>query len=278
MSSLSDYLKNRYYTKSIDNISQSTRFHARHLPSSNSSDSYNTNRSNRLLKTRKRKSTKRFFSDLYPNYTEMISDIIMYVIIVCNILTILFFTLVKDVEGEIVKQQINNLLDDIFSNTEDNNTKPLPENSKNKDSNEQNNQILSDLDKLDDKYNVDTVSLINKLNLYRNTVKMNMRSKIQNFQPDQETEDKIKDNNKAILNKSIIALVIINIAAIICLIGLWLYNRYDYVYYLKKNAILGVFVILTEILFLYVISKNYIYIDKKYVITETIKKIIPDTR
>ena len=34
---------------------------------------------------------KMFFGDLYSSYTEMMADIIIYVILVCNILTILFF-------------------------------------------------------------------------------------------------------------------------------------------------------------------------------------------
>ena len=51
------------------------------------------------------------------------------------------------------------------------------------------------------------------------------------------------------------------------------YSKYDFIYYLKKNIILGIFVIMTELLFLFVISKNYIYIDKKYVLSETMKKI-----
>ena len=76
-----------------------------------------------------------------------------------------------------------------------------------------------------------------------------------------------------IFKKSMTFLGVINIVCLVILILLWKYKKFDFMYYIKKNFILGLFVIMTELIFLYIISKNYIYIDKKYVIMETIKKI-----
>jgi len=188
------------------------------------------------------KSNNMFFKDLYSSYTEMISDIIIYVILVCNILTILFFTIIKDIEGEIVKQQINNLLDDIFSTIKINN---------NANTDKFNNLFISNT----------------------NNLKVEITKKIENITSDKETEKKIKENNEMIFKKSMTFLGVINIVCLVILILLWKYKKFDFMYYIKKNFILGLFVIMTELIFLYIISKNYIYIDKKYVIMETIKKI-----
>lgn len=204
-----------------------------------------------------------FFKDLYSSYTELISDVIIYVILVCNILTILFFTLIKDIEGEIVKQQINNLLDDIFSNIKTN------DNSGNSDnSNKLNNFIISNTNN-----DIQAQNILNKFNNIKNNLKVEMTKKIENISSDIESEKKIKENNEMIFKKSMTFLAIVNILCLIVLFLLWNYKKFDIIYYIKKNFILGIFVILTELIFLYIISKNYIYIDKKYVIMETIKKI-----
>ena len=202
------------------------------------------------------KKNNMFFKDLYSSYTEMISDIIIYVILVCNILTILFFTIIKDIEGEIVKQQINNLLDDIF----------------NIDNNAINTDKLNDLF-ISNTNNNEAQIILDKFNYIKNNLKVEMRKKIENITSDTETEKKIKENNEMIFKKSMTFLVLINIICLIILILLWKYKKFDFMYYIKKNFILGLFVIMTELIFLYIISKNYIYIDKKYIIMETIKKI-----
>ena len=189
-----------------------------------------------------------FFKDLYPNYTEMFSDVIIYVILVCNILTILFFTLVKDIEGEIVKQQINYLLDDIFPNVQINNK-------------------LNNINFIKDE------NIINILLTLQNNIKTNITSNFNKIGINEEIEIKIKQNNEEIFKKSMFALIILNISCFIILLILWKFNKYNFLYYLKKNLILGIFVIITELVFLYVISKKYIYIDKKYLIFETLKKI-----
>jgi hypothetical protein len=170
-------------------------------------------------KKHSKKSFKRFFSELYPNYIECISDIIIYVLIVCNILTILFFTIVKDVEGEIVKQQINNLLDDIFINIKNPNY--------NSNINHR-NQLLNDKnDKKSDN------NLINQ-NFSINDIKIFFKKKMEEIKIDEETENKIKENNNKILKISLFTLLIINILCIIILFVLWKINNYDYIYYLKK--------------------------------------------
>ena len=202
------------------------------------------------------KKNNMFFKDLYSSYTEMISDIIIYVILVCNILTILFFTIIKDIEGEIVKQQINNLLDDIF----------------NIDNNAINTDKLNDLF-ISNTNNNEAQIILDKFNYIKINLKVEMRKKIENITSDTETEKKIKENNEMIFKKSMTFLVLINIICLIILILLWKYKKFDFMYYIKKNFILGLFVIMTELIFLYIISKNYIYIDKKYIIMETIKKI-----
>jgi len=204
------------------------------------------------------KNNNMFFKDLYSSYTEMISDIIIYVILVCNILTILFFTIIKDVEGEIVKQQINNLLDDIFSTIKINN---------NAYTDKLNNLFISNTN------NNEALIILDKFNNIKNNLKVEMTQKIENITSDKETEKKIKENNEMIFKKSMTFLGLINIVCLVILILLWKYKKFDFMYYIKKNFILGLFVIITELIFLYIISKNYIYIDKKYVIIETIKKI-----
>lgn len=201
-----------------------------------------------------------FFKDLYSSYTELISDVIIYVILVCNILTILFFTLIKDVEGEIVKQQINNLLDDVFSNIKTND-------------NDNNNNKLNELIISNTNNDIQAQNILNKFNNIKNNLKIEMTKKLENITSDTESEKKIKENNEMIFKKSMTFLAIINIVCLIILFLLWNYKKFDIIYYIKKNFILGIFVILTELIFLYIISKNYIYIDKKYVIMETIKKI-----
>lgn len=202
-----------------------------------------------------------FFKDLYSSYTELISDVIIYVILVCNILTILFFTLIKDVEGEIVKQQINNLLDDIFSDIKTN------DNSSN-NGNKLNDFIISNTNN-----DLQAQNILNKYNNIKNNLKVEMTKKLENIGSDTESEKKIKENNEMIFKKSMTFLAIVNIVCLIVLFLLWNYKKFDIIYYIKKNFILGIFVIMTELIFLYIISKNYIYIDKKYVIMETIKKI-----
>ena len=206
-------------------------------------------------------SSKFFFKDLYPSYTEMVADIIMYVVLVCNILTILFFTIIKDIEGEIVKEQINNLLDDIFSDITINNIENDKKNNNKPDIKNTNEQNQINL-------------IIQKMEILKNNFNKKLTSKINNIQPDKETEKKIKKNNEEIFKKSLNVLLYINLFCIFLLFALVIYNRYDFVYYLKKNIILGIFVIITELLFLYIISKKYVYIDKKYVIMETMKKIL----
>lgn len=205
---------------------------------------YNQSQSKKFhLKLVDKYEKKKYFNELYPNYTEMISDIIIYVILVCNILTILFFTLVKDVEGEIVKEQINNILSDI-----------IPKIKINKDINFMKNNI-------------------NKLDEFLNNFEIKLISNFDKLGINEEIENKIKKNNEEIFKKSMVSLLILNVVCFIILILLWKFNKFDFVYYLKKNLILGIFVIFTELIFLYIISKKYIYIDKKYVILETLKKI-----
>jgi len=179
------------------------------------------------------------FDELYPNNIELFVDIILYVIIVVNILTILFFTLVKDVEKEIVQTQINNILDSI----------------------------------LIDEKSLGETTFYNNIPIKKyNLIKQNIISKLNSFPVNQE-EDKIKKHNEEIFKNSMIFLAILNVIGIIVLFFLWKYKSFDIIYYLKKNLVLGIFVVLTEILFLYIISKNYIYIDKKYIIKKLQEKI-----
>ena len=207
-------------------------------------NNYNQSQSKKFhLKLVDKHKKKIYFNELYPNYTEMIADIIIYVILVCNILTILFFTLVKDVEGEIVKQQINNILSDI-----------IPKIKINKDINFIKNNI-------------------NKLDEFIKNLEVKLISNFDKLGINEEIENKIKKNNEEIFKKSMVSLLILNVLCFIILILLWKFNKFDFVYYLKKSLILGIFVIFTELVFLYIISKKYIYIDKKYVILETLKKI-----
>ena len=158
------------------------------------------------------KKNNMFFKDLYSSYTEMISDIIIYVILVCNILTILFFTIIKDIEGEIVKQQINNLLDDIF----------------NIDNNAINTDKLNDLF-ISNTNNNEAQIILDKFNYIKNNLKVEMRKKIENITSDTETEKKIKENNEMIFKKSMTFLVLINIICLIILILLWKYKKFDFI-------------------------------------------------
>jgi hypothetical protein len=218
----------------------------------------NTNERVSNIQSNKERNNNRFFDKLYPSYTEMISDIIIYVILVCNILTILFFTLIKDIEGDIVKKQINYLLDDIFNIKSD-------DKNDNNESNGMNNIIKTN--------NQDIQTIYNKWNDVKNTYKNEIIKKLNETATDNESEKLIKENNDKIFNKSLLVLGIVNGICIIILFILWKYNKFDIMYYIKKNFILGIFVIITELVFLFAITKNYIYIDKKYVMMETMKKI-----
>jgi hypothetical protein len=253
--------------------------------------------------SKKNQKKNMYFGDLYPSYTEMLSDVIIYVILVCNILTILFFTIVKDIEGNIVKQQINYLLDDIFSsvkNTKETETQTIntnenknieeikklydintPEEIKkliqdNINNSNINNSNINNSNINNSNYNTnqfDPELIIQNFQKYKQDLKTSLKNSINNLQSDNVTEQKIKKNNDEIFKKSIMILSIVNIICLILLAVLWFYNKYDIVYYLKKNIILSLFVIITELLFLYIISNKYMYIDKKYVMMETIKKI-----
>jgi hypothetical protein len=176
------------------------------------------------------------FKDLYPNSTELIVDIILYVIVVVNILTVLFFTIVKNVEKEIIQTQINNLLE----------TTLIDENTFS------GNIFYKEQHKL---------------------LMQNLVTKLNSIPINKEEEDNIKKNNDEIFKNSMIFLAIINVVSIFLLFILWKNNNFDILYYLKKNAILGIFVIFTEILFLYFISRNYMYIDKKYILKTLQQKI-----
>uniref|UniRef100_A0A6C0I6T2 Uncharacterized protein n=1 Tax=viral metagenome TaxID=1070528 RepID=A0A6C0I6T2_9ZZZZ len=250
------------------------------------------------------KKNNMYFGDLYPSYTEMLSDIIIYVILVCNILTVLFFTIVKDIEGNIVKQQINYLLDDIFSSVKNTNGTETQTINTNENKNIEEIKKLYNVntpEEIKKLYDVNTPEEIKKLiqdninnsniknsnntnqfdpeliiqnfQKYKQDLKTSLKNSINNLQSDNITEQKIKKNNDEIFKKSIMILSIVNIICLILLAVLWFYNKYDIVYYLKKNIILSLFVIVTELLFLYIISNKYMYIDKKYVMMETIKKI-----
>ena len=196
----------------------------------------NSNSSDFISYTQNDNSLFRLFKDLYPNRTEFIVDVILYVVLVVNILTILFFTIVKNVEKEIIQNQINNLLDSTLI-----------------DENTVSENIL-----YEQQYKL---------------VKQNLIAKINSIPVNQNEEDKIKKHNDEIFKNSMIFLVIINVIGTICLVFLWRYQNFDILYYLKKNFVLGIFVLLTEILFLYVISKNYMYIDKKYIMKILQQKI-----
>jgi hypothetical protein len=208
----------------------------------NNTIDFNVDFTNRIVRNYGEPIVNSLFDELYPNNIELFVDIILYVIIVVNILTILFFTLVKDVEKEIVQIQINNILD----------------------------SILIDEKTLDETTLYNGVIPIKK---YYNLMKQNLISNLNSVPVNQEEEDKIKKHNDEIFKNSMIFLVILNVIGIIFLVLLWKFKNFDIVYYLKKNFVLGIFVVLTEILFLYIISKNYIYIDKKYIIKNLQKKI-----
>ena len=128
----------------------------------------------------------------------MVADIIMYVILVCNILTILFFTIVKDIEGEIVKDQINNLLDDIFSDITINNIETNKKNNNKPDIKNTNEQNQINL-------------IIQKMEILKNNFNKKLTTKINDIQPDKETEKKIKKNNEEIFKKSLNVLLYINL-------------------------------------------------------------------
>ena len=199
-----------------------------------------------------------FFNELYSSYTEMISDVIIYVILVCNILTILFFTIVKDIEGEVIKDQLYNILNDVFMESNKNNDinylqRQSDENMNNIENNEDNNPLKNNINKINDLFenmnNIENnevnkplknnINKINNLFEYITNFKENqtlvLKNKINDISYDKEIENNIKENNNKILKKSIITLLIINITSIAILFGLWKYNNYDFVYYLKKG-------------------------------------------
>ena len=173
-------------------------------------------------------------------------------------MTILFFTLLKKIESDIVKKQITDILDDIFLNNEDTtifSNVNLP-------------KIYNFKNKVIDNFNID-IDILQKI---QSNFKIYLKTKLNNIQSDTHNDNDIKINNEKIFKKSMLALLTINIICIFLLFALWSLNKYDIVYYLKKNLVLCVFVLLTELIFVYFITKKYVYIDKKYILLQLLNK------
>ena len=176
---------------------------------------------------------------LYKNYTEMIADNLMYIVLIFNIITILFFTIIIKIEKEITKKQLLNVFNkySIFKNV-----------------------------KID---NIDSIQIDGEsyFQTYNNKSSVN-----KNHTSDVDIE--IENNNRKVIRSTFKLLVIVNIITLISLFILYIISPYDLLSFIFKNSINSFILLLIEILFVYVITVNYIYIDENFLIKYIIQKNI----
>lgn len=154
-----------------------------------------------------------------------ISNIILHVICVATFIAIFFFTYTAKVEGQIVENQVKIILNNLFENA----------------------TLLND----------ETKEFIrNKLN--------EMEA------PDMSVEDeKVKKQNNGVMLYA--AKIIFGFVIISFIVSYYMFNsdtdpnKGSYVDLLKENAILIVFVAVTEYAFLHLVTKNYIFGDSNFV-------------
>ena len=177
---------------------------------------------------------------LYKNYTEMIADNLMYIVLIFNIITILFFLVVIKIEKEITKKQLLNVFNKY--------------------------SILKNI-RID---NIDSIQVQEEsLNTYLNN---NNNSVNKNHKSDLDIE--IENNNRKVIRSTFKMLVIVNIITLISLFILYIINTYDILSFIFKNSVNSFILLLIEILFVYIITVNYIYIYENFLIKYIIKKNI----
>ena len=179
---------------------------------------------------------------LYKNYTEMIADNLMYIVLIFNIITILFFTIIIKIEKEITKKQLLNVFNkySIFKNV-----------------------------KID---NIDSIKIDGKsINTYLNN---NNNKSVKNKSHTSDVDIEIENNNRKVIRSTFKLLVIVNIITLISLFILYIISPYDLLSFIFKNSVNSFILLLIEILFVYIITVNYIYIDENFLIKYIIQKNI----
>ena len=175
---------------------------------------------------------------LYNNYTEMIADNLMYIVLIFNIITILFFIVVVKIEKEVTKKQLLNVFNkySIFKNI-----------------------------KIDN---------IDSLNIGGKSINMNNDNPVDKNNHTSDIDIEIENNNRKVIRSTFKMLVIVNIITLISLFILYLISPYNVISFIIKNSVNSFILLLIEILFVYVITVNYIYIDENFLIKYIIQKNI----
>ncbi len=154
-----------------------------------------------------------------------IANTLLHVIFVATFLAIFFFTYTANIEEELVKKQVNLILKNLLSSSK----------------------------------------------FFDDDIRTQIRTRLNDIEtPDLSEEDhKVTKNNEKVLEYAIKVISISTISGLI--ISYFLFqsdtnpNKGTYIDLLKENAILLIFVSLTEFLFLHLIATNYVYGDANLV-------------
>jgi hypothetical protein len=155
--------------------------------------------------------------------SQEISYIILSFILTASFISIFFFTYVSAVESEIIKTQLNNVLDGFC---------------------QQLNVVLSTKQK-------------NEIgNLILNNLKI----------PDlTENDQTTAEQNKKLLNKSILIFSSLLGAGVFIIAVLWFFKRFSILPILKYSFIILICVAITEFLFVSLVTRNYRLVDQNYI-------------
>lgn len=160
-----------------------------------------------------------------------ISELFFMATIYLAILVIVYFTYGVKTEELLIKRQINKFLNDTVF-------------------------IISNISN----------KLSNSKNI-TNSKKLNKKPQIKYFNEDNDSDKKIKTNNKNILNKTIILIIVTVLLGCLLSLGLWIYinkqkRNYNIQKYMinivTKNSIILLFVLSIQLIFTTYVTGNYI--------------------
>ena len=176
-------------------------------------------------------------TDLYDNYFSMAADVLLNIAVISSVLTILFFTIGHTVEKIILEKQVENIVRDVKES-------PLYQ--------------------------------YNKPYFYDD-----LKNSLDNYKPDSSVDEEIDRKNADIFNNTIKIVAIANSIIIFILLVLWWVSKkmkkdLNIGYYIVKNIILTIFITLTELFFLFYISKQYMYVDSNFMYKHILNEYIKD--
>tara|TARA_B100000085_G_scaffold280752_1_gene306212 strand:- start:271 stop:816 length:546 start_codon:yes stop_codon:yes gene_type:complete len=169
--------------------------------------------------------------------SKFFGNILFHVALMATFLTIFFFTVASKIEGQIVKEQVNFVMDDIIGDT----FQYIPS--------EQERAIL-----------------IN-----------NLASSLPDASDLKSADEAVKKNNEKTFKTAVHFLIVIVGITIALLIAMAVLFNWDFqdIKFLLISGITGlIFVAITEMTFLLVIAKNYISADPNLIRSQAIKTIV----